>query len=110
MPVLKEGAMVLTVNRPVSGSLDLAAKQTTEIERQIMTFPDVEQVVSRTGHSEIAFDPMGPDETDVFVILKPPAKWQTGTTQQEIEDAIAKRLKETVPGIIFSVSQPIDLS
>ena len=108
VPVLKEGAMVLTVNRPVSGSLDLAAKQTTEIERQIMTFPDVEQVVSRTGHSEIAFDPMGPDETDVFVILKPPAKWQTGTTQQEIEDAIAKRLKETVPGIIFSVSQPIE--
>ncbi|HNG22184.1 MAG TPA: efflux RND transporter permease subunit, partial [Candidatus Obscuribacter sp.] len=39
---------------------------------------------------------------------KPPAKWQTGTTQQEIEDAIAKRLKETVPGIIFSVSQPIE--
>lgn len=108
VPVLKEGSLVLTVNRPVSGSLMTAAKQTTLIEKTIRQIPEVERVVSRTGHSEIAFDPMGPDETDVFVIMKPPEKWRANFTQQMIEDDLARSLRSSLPGLIFSMSQPIE--
>ena len=108
IPVLKEGSTVLTVNRPVSGSLDIAAEQTSLIEKVARECPDVERVVSRTGHSEIAFDPMGPDESDTFIILKPPEEWRTGRTQQEIEDRITERIRRSVPGCIFSVSQPVE--
>ncbi|HEY9757409.1 MAG TPA: CusA/CzcA family heavy metal efflux RND transporter [Oculatellaceae cyanobacterium] len=108
IPVLKEGSVVLTVSRPVSGSLETAAAQTSLIEKIILELPSVSEVISRTGHSEIAFDPMGPEETDVFIILKPPSKWAPGVTQQTIEDAISKRLKDNLPGIVFSVSQPIE--
>lgn len=108
IPVLREGSLVLTVNRPVSGSLLTAAEQTTLIERLILENQCVEKVVSRTGHSEIAFDPMGPDETDVFIILKPPALWKNGTTQEAIEGQIESKLKENLPGLIFSLSQPIE--
>jgi heavy metal efflux system protein len=108
IPVLKEGSLVLTVNRPMSGSLRTAARQTDLIEKVLLENKNVESVVSRTGHSEIAFDPMGPDETDVLVIFKPPHEWPAGYTQQTIENEIDRALKANVPGLIFSMSQPIE--
>jgi heavy metal efflux system protein len=108
IPVLKEGAVVLTVNRPVSGSLETAAQETTLIEKLLLQFPEVKEVISRTGHAEIAFDPMGPEETDTFVIFKPEEEWPPGMTQQNIETAIARTLKRSVPGIVFLISQPIE--
>ncbi len=108
VPVLKEGSTVLTINRPVSGSLKQAAKQTTLIEQILRGIPEVKTIVSRTGHSEIAFDPMGPDETDTFVILKDPKQWTAGMTQQNIENRITRSLNAALPGLIFSLSQPIE--
>lgn len=108
IPVLKEGSVVLTVSRPVSGSLQTAAIQTSMIEKILLEIPSVKSVISRTGHSEIAFDPMGPEETDVFVILKPPSEWASGETQQHIEDLISSRLNTNLPGMVFSISQPIE--
>ncbi|HEY9760534.1 MAG TPA: CusA/CzcA family heavy metal efflux RND transporter [Oculatellaceae cyanobacterium] len=108
IPVLREGAMVLTVDRPVSGSFDTAAKQTLLIEKLLKENPDVETVVSRTGHSEQAFDPMGPDETDVFVIFKPQSEWKTATTQEQLEREIGQLLERNVPGAAIALSQPIE--
>ncbi len=108
IPVLKEGSLVLTVNRPVSFSLQAAAKQTTLIEKVLLELPDVDKVVSRTGHSEIAFDPQGPEETDMFVVLKEPHLWKSGRTQEEVENVIARRIKDEIPGVVFSIAQPIE--
>ncbi len=108
IPTLKEGSMVLTINRAVSGSLEAAAQQTTLIEKVVRTFPEVETAVARSGHSEQAFDPMGPDETDFFVILKPQAQWTTAKTQAGIEAAMSKKLEEEIPGASISFSQPIE--
>jgi cobalt-zinc-cadmium resistance protein CzcA len=108
IPVLREGALVLTVDRPVSGSFDTAAKQTSLIEKLLKENPDVETVVSRTGHSEQAFDPMGPDETDVFVIFKPQDEWKSATTQEQLEKKIAQLLERNVPGAAIAMSQPIE--
>lgn len=108
IPVLREGALVLTVDRPVSGSFDTAARQTLLIEKLLRECPDVETVVSRTGHAEEAFDPMGPDETDTFVIFKPQSEWKTATTQEELEEALSKKMKEGVPGAGIAISQPIE--
>ncbi len=108
IPTLKEGAIVLTVNRPVSASLEESARQTTLIEKVVRTLPDVATAVARTGHSEQAFDPMGPDETDFFVILKPQEEWTTGQTQPEIEQVLSQKLAEAVPGAAIAFSQPIE--
>ncbi|WP_218080442.1 efflux RND transporter permease subunit [Anthocerotibacter panamensis] len=108
IPTLKEGSIVLTVNRPISGSLQAAAAQTTLMERVVRTFPDVDTVVARSGHSEQAFDPMGPDETDFFIILKPQAQWTTARTQQVLEAALSKKLDEAVPGAAIAFGQPIE--
>ncbi len=108
VPTLKEGSIVLTVYRPLSGSLDTAAQQTTQIEKLIQRFPEVDRVVSRTGHSEQAFDPMGSDETDIFVILKPVSQWPAQELQQKIEDRISKTIRKSIPGVVFISSQPIE--
>lgn len=108
IPTLKEGSIVLTVNRAVSVSLAEAARQTTLIEQVVRTFPDVVTAVARTGHSEQAFDPMGPNETDFFITLKPQDAWVTGQTQQEIERAISERLAQSIPGAAIAFSQPIE--
>lgn len=108
IPVLREGSLVLGITRPVSGSLGTAAEETTMIEKVLMENPNVQTVVSRTGRSEIAFDPMGPDESDVFVIFKPKSAWPHGYSQAMLEDEIASRLQQAIPGLIYSLSQPIE--
>ncbi len=108
IPTLKEGSVVLTVNRPMSASLDTAAEQTTLIEHLVKQTPEVRSVVSRTGRSDIAFDPMGPDETDVFIIFKDRSQWRPHIMQQQLEDEISRRLQKAIPGIAILVSQPIE--
>lgn len=108
IPELKEGSVVLTINRPISASLGSADEQTTIVERLLKEIPEVQTVLSRTGHSEIAFDPMGPDETDTFVTLKERSLWREHKTQQDIEGEIAQKLNVSIPGICFSISQPIE--
>lgn len=108
VPVLKEGSMVLTLNRPLSSSFLTANEQNLMVERVIKAVPEVERVLSRTGHSEIAFDPMGPDETDTFVILKDRSQWRKGIVQQDIETEICTNLQKKIPGLCFLISQPIE--
>ena len=65
--------------------------------RQLFLKPDTQ---------EIAFDPMGPEETDMFIILKPADQWKSAKTQAEVESIIVDRIRTTVPGAIFSVRNP----
>lgn len=108
IPVLREGSLVLGITRPVSGSLKTAQEQTSMIENLLLENQNVESVVSRTGRSEIAFDPMGPDESDVFVIFKPKSEWPRGYSQAMLEDEITSRLDQALPGLMYSLSQPIE--
>ncbi len=108
IPSLKEGSIVLTVNRPVSSSLEASAQQTTLMEKVVRELPEVATTVARSGHSEQAFDPMSPDETDFFIILKPQKEWKTAHTQQELENILSKRLDQAVPGAAIAFGQPIE--
>ncbi len=108
VPVLKEGSMVLTLNRPMSSSFQTANEQSLMVERVLKKIPEVDKVVSRTGHSEIAFDPMGSNETDTFIVLKDRSLWRPGKVQQDVEAEIADSLKRKIPGLCFLISQPIE--
>jgi cobalt-zinc-cadmium resistance protein CzcA len=41
------------------------------IEQAVAAFPQVAYVFSKTGTAEVASDPMRPNSSDTFVILKP---------------------------------------
>lgn len=109
VPTLDEGAIALQAWRPPSVSLEESVRQTTEMEKVLLEFPEVKTVVSKTGRAEIATDPMGVEISDVFVMLKPQSEWKTAHDRESLVAAFDKRLMERLPGTIFSYSQPIEL-
>ncbi len=109
IPNLDEGAIAVNVVRLPNASLDGSRDVATFMEKLLLaTFPEVETVVSKTGRAEISEDPMGPEQTDVFIMLKPVSLWKTGRSKADLIDAINKELA-VIPGIRLSFSQPIAL-
>jgi cobalt-zinc-cadmium resistance protein CzcA len=109
IPRLDEGALALQAWRLPSVSLSESVASTTLIENVLKQFPEVETVVSRTGRAEIATDPMGIETSDIYVILKPREEWTSAKDREDLIGQIDGALEESVPGNIFSYSQPIEL-
>jgi cobalt-zinc-cadmium resistance protein CzcA len=108
MPDLDEGSIAVNVVRLPNASLDGSVKVASFIEQRLRKFPEVETVVSKTGRAEISEDPMGPEQTDVFIMLQPHDAWNTGRDKAELVEAIQRDLAQ-IPGLRFSFSQPIAL-
>jgi cobalt-zinc-cadmium resistance protein CzcA len=108
MPPLDEGAIAINVVRLPNASLAGSVKVADHIEKTLLRFPEVDTVVSKTGRAEISEDPMGPEQTDVFVMLKPRRSWKSGRTKSELADAMQRELTQ-LPGLRYSFSQPIAL-
>ncbi len=109
IPYLDEGAIALNVVRLPNASLDGSKDVATFMEKLLLEkFPEIETVVSKTGRAEISEDPMGPEQTDLFIMLKPKKEWKTAKTKAALIEAINVELS-MVPGIRLSFSQPIAL-
>jgi len=109
IPRLDEGAVALQAWRLPSVSLEESVQNTSMIERILKKFPEVITVVSRTGRAEIATDPMGVEISDIYVILKPPSEWESANTKEELVEMMNESLEKSLPGTMFSYSQPIEL-
>jgi cobalt-zinc-cadmium resistance protein CzcA len=109
MPDLDEGAIAINAVRLPNASLDGSKDVGTFMEKKILAgFPEVTTVVSKTGRAEISEDPMGPEQTDIFIVLKPRKEWKTNRNKAELVEALQKELS-VVPGLRLSFSQPIAL-
>ena len=108
MPDLDEGAFAINLVRLPSASLDESVRQCTFIEKQIMRLPEVRTVVSKTGRAAISEDPMGPEQSDIFVILKEKHHWRSSYTKLKIEKDL-RAIFDGIPGIKPAFSQPIAL-
>lgn len=109
MPQLNEGALAINVVRLPTASIKGSVLQTTEIEKRLLAkFPEIETVVTKTGRAEIAEDPMGPEQNDIFVMLKPRYEQKYGRSREQLVWAINRELA-AFPGIKPAFSQPIAL-
>ena len=108
IPRLDEGAVAMQIWRLPSISLEASNAISLEAEKIVMEFPEVDTVISRTGRAEIATDPMGVEISDTYLMLKPRDTWRFGS-KEELLEAIDTRLREKLPGVQFSYSQPIEL-
>ena len=109
LPQLNEGAIAINVVRLPTASLKGSILQATEIEKRLLAeFPQVETVVSKTGRAEIAEDPMGPEQNDLFIMLKPGYEQKYGLSREELVAEIDHLLSD-FPGIKPAFSQPIAL-
>jgi len=110
IPRLDEGALAMQIWRAPSISLEQSNEISGIAERVLLEkFPDeIETVVSRTGRAEIATDPMGVEISDTYIILRPRDEWRFDS-REELVAAIDEAMRDSVPGAIFSYSQPIEL-
>jgi len=109
IPKLDEGAIAIQAWRLPSVSLEESVRNASQIEKILKNYPEVITIVSRTGRPEIATDPMGVEISDIYVILKPPSEWESAETKEELIEKMNNSLEQSLPGIMFSYSQPIEL-
>ncbi|KYF70785.1 efflux RND transporter permease subunit [Sorangium cellulosum] len=109
-PKLSEGALALQPARIPSISLTTSVAMQAQLERVLRArFPDeIEHIFARTGTAEVATDPMGPNVSDTYLMLRPRSAWTKAKTQEELAEAIEQVLRE-VPGQSYEFSQPIEL-
>jgi cobalt-zinc-cadmium resistance protein CzcA len=109
VPRLSEGAVVVGLVRLPGTDLAEAVRYNTRIEKALLAaFPDeIRHVWSRVGTAEVATDPMGVEETDLFISLKPRQQWTKAVTQDELVELLEKELRD-LPGQHFEISQPIE--
>ncbi|MBF0500822.1 MAG: efflux RND transporter permease subunit [Candidatus Riflebacteria bacterium] len=108
MPTLREGAIAINVVRLPNASLEGSVRVSTEIERRLTDLPEVSSVICKTGRAEISEDPMGPEQTDVFITLRDRHELPGGRSQDDMTEVVKERLDQ-IPGIRCSYSQPISL-
>ena len=109
VPRLDEGDLAVQVWRLPSVSLSESVATALDIERVLRRFPEVTQVVTRTGSPEVATDVMGVEMSDVFVILTPQREWRTADTREALIAQFKQAIMEQVPGVGLSFTQPIEM-
>jgi cobalt-zinc-cadmium resistance protein CzcA len=105
LPTLDEGSIAIQMIRPVSVGISHSAALDSISHKVIKSVPEVSHVFSRIGTAEISMDPMGPNISDTYVMLKKDIK----RSKKEVTEDIIKKLEATTPGQRLLVSQPIQL-
>jgi heavy metal efflux system protein len=109
IPRLDEGALTVTTTKLPSIGLSSAVKTQTMIEQTLLKFPEVKTAVTLGGSSEIPTDPMGVEQSDTFIMLKPRSEWRTAHDREGLINAFSAALNDSVPGIQLSWAQPIEM-
>ncbi len=108
MPTMDEGDLIVQLETIPSVNLAGTIRNSLLVERALLAAaPEIARIVSRSGSDEIGLDPMGLNESDMFLQLKPRAEWQAAT-KQELEDKL-RAVMAGFPGINFGLTQPIDM-
>ena len=109
IPNLDEGDLAVQALRIPGTSLTQSLEMQFQLERALQDMPEVKTYFSRVGTAEVATDPMPPNISDGYVMLKERHDWpDPSKTKAELVRQIEEKL-EAVPGNAFEISQPIQL-
>lgn len=106
LPEMNEGDIHITVTMPSETSLERGAAVLREMRQKLLGYQEVLDVLSEQGHPEDGTDDEAANQSETFVLLKPPAEWQSGRTKEQLVDAMRREL-DPRPGVSFNFSQPI---
>lgn len=104
MPKLDEGAFLLQTILPPEASLNEVDRINHRIEDVLRAFPEVEDVVRRTGRAERTEDPMPHTVSDVLVVFKPNRE----RSLEELETAMRQAVSK-VPGASVLFTTPLGM-
>jgi cobalt-zinc-cadmium resistance protein CzcA len=109
VPQLDEGDVLLEVRRLPGVALSESIATDLRLERALAAVPEIEHVVARIGAPEIATDPMGLEQSDVYVTLQPREQWRPGLTKGDLARQLSEIVERDVPEVSAAVSQPIQM-
>ena len=108
MPTLDEGDLIMQVEKLPSINLQTSVAMDLALQRRILAeVPDVQRIVARVGSDELGLDPMGLNETDTFLVLKPRDAWQSAS-----KEALVDAIRQAVAGfrgMNLGFTQPIEM-
>src|SRR5206468_9400613 len=99
VPKLDESSITYMLYKPVGMSLEESVRTDIEVENRLLAeFPEITRIFSRIGTSDIATDPMPPNESDVYIFYKPNAEWPKTPgrprTKAQLNEQISDVLKK----------------
>ncbi|UPG94297.1 CusA/CzcA family heavy metal efflux RND transporter [Luteibacter aegosomatissinici] len=109
MPTLDEQNLNLSSVRIPSTSVDQSVAMDLPLERAVLALPEVKTVYSKAGTASLAADPMPPNASDNYIILKPKSEWPDGVTTKE---QVIERIRQKTAVIVgnnYDVTQPIEM-
>jgi cobalt-zinc-cadmium resistance protein CzcA len=108
VPRIDEGDIVVAARRIPSISMGEARRLDLATERVLLRFPEVVTVLATTGRAEVATDPVGMDNTDFLVHLRPREGWTTAHDLDTLGERMKEAIEREVPSTFVSISQPIE--
>ena len=108
MPTLDEGDIIMQLEKLPSIGLDATAALDLRVQQAVMArVPEVQGIVARSGADELGLDPMGLNQTDTFLVLKPQDTWRQPDKEWLIGQL--REVMEGFPGVDITFTQPIDM-
>jgi len=109
VPQLDEGDVLVEVRRLPGVALGESVATDARIQRALLAIPEITHVVCKTGAPGIATDPMGIEQTDVYIGLRDRSEWKRGRTKALLSKDISDALAAAVPEVAGGISQPIQM-
>ncbi|HRQ59960.1 MAG TPA: CusA/CzcA family heavy metal efflux RND transporter [Alphaproteobacteria bacterium] len=109
IPSLDEKDIAMHAMRIPSTGISESTAMQLKVEKAVSQLPEVAFVYAKTGTAEMAADPMPPNVSDTFIILKPKSEWPDKTmTKPEFIEKLQEAV-EQVPGNNYEYTQPIQM-
>ena len=108
MPTMDEGNVIIQLEKLPSISLQRSAEFDLRVQQALLEqVPEVVRIVARAGSDELGLDPMGLNETDTFMVLKPRSEWRMDSKEELLE--ALRAVMEQFPGVAYGFTQPIEM-
>jgi cobalt-zinc-cadmium resistance protein CzcA len=108
VPRIDEGDIVVAIRRIPSIGFTEARRLDLATERVLARFPEVVTSLAMTGRAEVATDPVGMDNTDILVHLRPRREWTSARDLDALGELMKTAIEREVPSTYVSISQPIE--
>lgn len=109
IPSLDEKDIAMHAMRIPSTGISESTSMQLQVEKAVSALPEVAFVYSKTGTAEMAADPMPPNVSDTFIILKPHGEWpDQSMNKADFLEKLAKAVGQ-VPGNNYEYTQPIQM-
>ena len=108
MPAMDEGDLIIGLEKLPSIGLEASLATDLRIQRAILrSVPEVTRIVARTGSDELGLDPMGLNQSDTFLVLKPKSQWRRRDKAWLMDEL--RKVMAQFPGVAYSFTQPIEM-